>query len=503
MRVHPLPLVALSVLALALGCSDSTGPNDSTPGAGPPAKLAQLDGTSQQGAAGGAAPDSLTVRVTDANGTPVSGTPVVWAVSAGGGSLSPTTSTTNAAGEAKSAWTLGPTAGENRATATVSGLPPVTFVAVGVAGAPAQLAQVRGNAQTGTVGAPLSDSLAVRIVDANGNPVEGVAVSWTASGGGTVSSPIVQSNAAGEATVAWTLGTKAGENTLTASAGGATQTFAAQALPGAAAELNKISGDGQTATVGSILSDSLAVRVTDRFGNAVGGVPVGWEATGGGRITSFTDRTTALGGAKASWLIGEVGNAQSVVATVPNTTLRAEFIATSKPIILNPPEAVGDSVFAVGNTAQGGQGQEIGGVTCITTIKYHEHVQVSLFVEGRQVAIPGGIGIENPKWTPRGYTTEDPNGCFYELHTHDASGVVHVEPSTDRRLTLGQLFAVWGQPLTSDNVAGFGGTVRAYVDGKRFEGDPRSIEFTQHKQITLQVGTPLAPIPSYVFPTGL
>lgn len=524
MRVHPLPFVALSVLALALGCSDGTGPKDTEPRVGPPAKLAQPGGTDQQAVAGGTVPDSLTVRVTDANGTPVPGTPVAWAVSAGGGSLSPTTATTNAAGEAKSAWTLGATAGANVATATVQGLSPVRFTATGTAGAPAQFAKVRGDSQTGTVGSALPDSLVVRIADGNGNPVAGATVTWTvASGGGAVSPPTALTNGAGEAKTVWTLGTAAGENTLVASVGGLpAQTFVARATPGAPAELAKVSGDGQTATVGGTLSDSLVVRLTDRHGNAVGGVAVVWGATGGGQITPASSQTNPAGVAKASWQLGSTVGTQMASAGV-GTTLRVDFTATAAAaptppapepaepadpgpgptIRLNPPEAVGGSVFAVGNTAQGGQGDPVSGVTCITTIKYHEHVQVSLFVEGRQIAIPGGIGIEDPKRSSRGYTTTDPNGCFYELHTHDASGIVHVEPSTDRRLTLGQLFDVWGRPLTSGNVAGFEGPVRVYIDGERFEGDPRLIEFTRHKQVTLQVGTPLAPIPSYIFPTGL
>jgi hypothetical protein len=157
---------------------------------------------------------------------------------------------------------------------------------------------------------------------------------------------------------------------------------------------------------------------------------------------------------------------------------------------------IGDDVFPVGNTASGGQGNEVGGIGCIASVTRHFHAHVSLFVDGEQLAIPAGIGITDPVVSD-GYVV---NGdCFYWLHTHDATGVVHIEPPDDEDYTLGQLFDVWGRSLGGGSVAGYTGELSVFVDGVRYTGDPRSIVFTSRKHISLQVGRPLAPIPMYVF----
>ena len=89
---------------------------------------------------------------------------------------------------------------------------------------------------------------------------------------------------------------------------------------------------------------------------------------------------------------------------------------------------------------------------------------------------------------------------IYWLHTHDATGIIHVESPDDRTYTLGQFFDIWGQPLTSGEVAGLKGVVRAYIDGKPSSGNPRGIVLGAHLQITLEVGAPIVPPPTYAFP---
>src|SRR5438105_53881 len=85
---------------------------------------------------------------------------------------------------------------------------------------PASLTAVSGNAQTGPVGQALPDSLVVLVKDDQGRPLEGVAVSWSASAGGSLSSSSVTSGADGHAAVKWVLGGSAGEQAATASVSG-------------------------------------------------------------------------------------------------------------------------------------------------------------------------------------------------------------------------------------------------------------------------------------------
>jgi hypothetical protein len=166
------------------------------------------------------------------------------------------------------------------------------------------------------------------------------------------------------------------------------------------------------------------------------------------------------------------------------------------PVDLIEGSVLGREEFPSGNTATGGQGEAVTGVGCIESVVLHYHAHLSLFVEGERVAIPAAIGIVNPV-IQNGFVQ---NGdCFYWMHTHDASGLIHIEPPNADDYTLGQVFDIWGRALSGSDVAGFTGTVSVFVDGERYEGDPRAIVLESLQHITLQVGSPLAPIPMYNF----
>ncbi len=165
---------------------------------------------------------------------------------------------------------------------------------------------------------------------------------------------------------------------------------------------------------------------------------------------------------------------------------------------------VGRAFYPLGNTATGGQGQPISGLSCISAMgPYHRHAHVSLFVKGEQIAIPLGIGIMNPV-VANGYVNFDRTKCFHEMHSHDASGVIHLHPNPGeaRALTLGQLFDLWGQPLTRQNVAGQAGRVVAFVGQQRYDGDLRAIVLDEHTLVNLQVGSPLVAPPRYIVPAN-
>ena len=97
---------------------------------GPASSIEVVSGDGQEAAPGEAVPDSLVVLVTDASGNPVQDVVVDWEVTAGGGSVSPTSTVTNVTGDTEASWTLGVAAGPNEARATVQGLPPAVFNAV-------------------------------------------------------------------------------------------------------------------------------------------------------------------------------------------------------------------------------------------------------------------------------------------------------------------------------------------------------------------------------------
>jgi hypothetical protein len=118
-------------------CGDASGPKT-----GPAAKVVLVSGDSQVAPqVGDKLPQPLTIRVTDAQGQKVSGAEVVWSTSHG--SLSAPTSVSNVDGLASIEWTLGPLAGIQTTTATVSGISPVTFTQRAVAGSVSQIILTR------------------------------------------------------------------------------------------------------------------------------------------------------------------------------------------------------------------------------------------------------------------------------------------------------------------------------------------------------------------------
>lgn len=173
------------------------------------------------------------------------------------------------------------------------------------------------------------------------------------------------------------------------------------------------------------------------------------------------------------------------------------------PIPLVQGTQVGATKFDPGDTPMGGQGQTIEGIegSSREMLQVHVHAHLSLFYKGQQIAIPYGIGIVQPFQVKNGFVGVGRG--IYWLHTHDATGIIHVESPDSRTYTLGQFFDIWGRPLDRRSVAGLTGTVRAFVDGKAFTGNPRAIVLGAHTQITLEVGAPFVPPPVYSFPAGL
>jgi hypothetical protein len=170
----------------------------------------------------------------------------------------------------------------------------------------------------------------------------------------------------------------------------------------------------------------------------------------------------------------------------------------SAPLPIAAGQVIGAQTYAAGDSSTGGQGAPVDGIACdATTPVQHIHVHLTLIADGQQRAIPIAVGVGDP-FIIQSFVVAA--GCYYWLHTHDGTGIVHVEAPVTTTFNLGQFFAIWGEPLSSDNVAGFTGTVTAYVDSTLYTGDLGAIDFQEHRQITLIVGTVPDTIPVYAFP---
>jgi hypothetical protein len=125
----------------------------------------------------------------------------------------------------------------------------------------------------------------------------------------------------------------------------------------------------------------------------------------------------------------------------------------------------------------------------------HIHQHIDIFVNGQVVTVPADIGIGPDFLSP--------------IHTHDSTGIIHVESPTIRTYRLGQFFDEWGVRFTPDCIGGYcasgSTTSKVYVDGKLTTGaDPRNLKLFAHEEIAIVYGTPPATIPaSYTFPAGL
>jgi hypothetical protein len=134
-------------------------------------------------------------------------------------------------------------------------------------------------------------------------------------------------------------------------------------------------------------------------------------------------------------------------------------------------------------------------------LEVHYHAHLDVIDASQKVTVAAGIGfvVVNNKAT--GITV---------LHTHDTSGILHVESAKPQPFTLGQVFTEWGVALSATQVGGLHADdtheVQVYVNGRRFTGDPATIRLKKHQEIAVWYGPagtkPTVP-KSYRFPAGL
>ena len=126
-----------------------------------------------------------------------------------------------------------------------------------------------------------------------------------------------------------------------------------------------------------------------------------------------------------------------------------------------------------------------------TTLHYHGHL--TLYVDGRRVVIPANIGFDQP------------DQVASPIHTHDTTGVIHIEADDPSfRGSLQEFFDVWGVYLSSRCVGGYCSGVKAFVNGRTVSLS-RSVPLAAHDAVTVVVGRPprgFKPDRSYPFPQG-
>ena len=138
----------------------------------------------------------------------------------------------------------------------------------------------------------------------------------------------------------------------------------------------------------------------------------------------------------------------------------------------------------------------VDGIYCdaLEQTAYHIHAHLTIYINGKQVAIPQGIGIASDQ------------SCFYWLHTHTSDGVVHIEFPNKGTPTLGNFLDIWGQSFNSlgyqnELASSTGWTI--YVDGKQVTENFNQLVLQPHQVITIAYNSPnITPDTSFNWPAG-
>ena len=114
-------------------------------------------------------------------------------------------------------------------------------------------------------------------------------------------------------------------------------------------------------------------------------------------------------------------------------------------------------------------------------VVYHVHALLHVYVNGKPVTVPKDIGIDVS------------NQFLASLHTHDTSGIVHMEAVKPFPFTLGEFFNIWGVKFEDNQLGpykpGNGNVLQTWVDGKQVS-NPAEYKMKPHDVIIVGYGKP-------------
>ncbi|HEA9081787.1 TPA: Ig-like domain-containing protein [Escherichia coli] len=287
------------------------------------AQIASLEVTQDNSVADGAMANTLRVKVTDANGNALAGQTV--SVSADNGAAVAATVITEPDGAAIISVTS-QTAGASTVTASISNSTlnqNVTFIADVSTAKIADLVVIKdGSVADGA----MANTLRMKVTDAFGNALAGQTVSVSADNGAAVAATVI-TGPDGAAIITVTSQT-AGASTVTASISNSTLsqnvTFIADVSTAKIADLVVIK-DGSVAD--GAMANTLRVKVTDAFGNALAGQTVSVSADNGAAVAATV--ITEPDGAAIISVTSQTAGVSTVTASISNSTLNQNvtFIA--------------------------------------------------------------------------------------------------------------------------------------------------------------------------------
>jgi hypothetical protein len=338
--------------------------------------IVAFDGLDQSAPVGSELPNPLVARVTDSFGNPIAGIPVEWEAQ-DGGSVSETSTVTDADGKASVIRTLGPTAGDQHTLARADGLAgsPVSFTHHATAGNPSAVNIVSGNNQEAPAGTKVPLPLVVKLLDQDGNPIPNRPVTWVVgAGGGSVDPATSNTGPDGQASTEWTLGPNPGTNTLNAVVSGLDPAaFRATGTgTGAPSTLAVVTQPPGSVQQGATLNPAPVVQVRDGQGHDVPapGLEITVALSGPGQLDG-TKTVTTDGNGRATFgdlrITGASGSHRLIFAadglrSVTSSKIEVEKIGTTVTITQDDtpdpsqpgqPVAVGFAVSSAGGAPTG------------------------------------------------------------------------------------------------------------------------------------------------------
>ena len=190
-----------------------------------PKALLKISGDDQEGFPGETLPNLLVVEVKDQFDKPLRNVQVTFAVTAGEGTLTATTTKTDRNGKAESKLALGPNAGTNTVSVSASGIEQSeVFNAEGIR-TPELILKISGDSQEGLPGATLTNPFVVEVQDKTGSSLEGIPVTFAViAGEGSLDLTITETASNGRAKSTLTLGLSLGTHSVEVSAEGVNTT---------------------------------------------------------------------------------------------------------------------------------------------------------------------------------------------------------------------------------------------------------------------------------------
>jgi hypothetical protein len=189
--------------------------------------------------------------------------------------------------------------------------------------------------------------------------------------------------------------------------------------------------------------------------------------------------------------------AGAVVALLSGCGSRPASVAADPAKPIPTPIGVGPRFVPPAHSANLGGARR--GLVCRRDTATGDTAHLELFAEGRVVLVPQGIGIAPP--IRHGVQRIVAGHCRYSVATFDRTGVIDF---TRSGLTLADLFAVWGEPLSPSQLVSFraraGQEVHAFVGGKRWRGNVRDVPLTHHAEIVIELNGFIPPHQTYLFP---